>query len=392
MKILHLNDHYEKIGGAEILLFRTLEALENVGIENVVVHQHPAPADRRRAYCVPGLGEAGIRANPAILDAVRRIVEKEGPDLIHAHDIGNPDVVELSSRLRPTVQSVLNHSFYCPGGMKYLPGRSRVCERAFGPGCLTSALLTHCNSIRPTVLIRSYRRSQRMTRNPAQLFFLTLSHYQAKQLEEAGVPPDRIRVLPPFTPLPPLASNSLADSPFILFTGRIYPGKGLPLLIRALQQIRSPCRLVVDGEGPGLEPARQLAQKLGLSDRVEFAGWTKPDRHEAFYRRCALVVLPSVWPEPFGLVGIEAMSYSKSVVAFRVGAVPEWLKDSVYGFLIRPYDIDAMADRIDELLKDPALRLQMGTAGREWVSTQFSEEKFLSRLLEIYREAQAASP
>ena len=138
MKVLHVNDHYEPVGGAEVILFRTLEALEEEGIVNVVVHQYPShrKETRRRVYQVSHLGDATPPNPSAVVEAFKRILEGEQPDLIHLYDIGNPDIAQTSCRFGPTVQGVLNHSFYCPGGMKYLPFLHRICQRPFGPGCL----------------------------------------------------------------------------------------------------------------------------------------------------------------------------------------------------------------------------------------------------------------
>ncbi len=388
MKILHLNDHYEKVGGAEILLFRALEALEKAGVSNVIIHQHPAAAsDERRTYQVPELGKVSLSPHRKMLETLRQIVDREHPDVIHVHDIGNPDVIELCGRLRPTVQSVLNHSFYCPGGLKYLPRLGRVCKRPFGLGCIASAFLTGCNSIRPKILAASYRRSQRMLRSPRHPLFVTLSHYQARQLEANGIPPDRIRVLPPFTELPPEeAIGSRSSEPLLLFTGRAFPGKGLPVLIRALRHLNEPFRLVVDSDGPELAHSKKLAQRLGLSHSIDFTGWSSPSEHAGHYRDSRVVVIPSVWPEPFGLVGIEAMSYAKPVVAFRVGAIPDWLEDGETGFLIEPYDEDLLAGKIKFLLTHPSQAAEMGQKGRRRVQRLFSEEIYMANLLKIYKQ------
>ncbi len=390
MKVLHGNDHYAWVGGAEAILFSVLEALEERGITNVVVHQHPTPVreSRRRLYQIPGVGEAMPTRAAAVAEAFREVLRIEQPDVIHLHDLGNPDIAELSAHYGPTVQSLYNHSVYCPGGMKYLPGLHRVCRRPFGAGCLVSAFVTHCNSIRPRVLTTSYRRSHRMMRSRHPVPFIVLSAYQAQCLVASGYPPDLVKVIAPCTELPPepvpLASS---EAPFVLFTGRIMLYKGLDRLLQALVRIPGPARLVVDGEGPALESAKALARALGVQDRVEFVGWAPRDQHVAYYRRDSVVVVPSVWPEPFGLVGIEAMSYGKPVVAFRVGGIPEWLEDGVTGYLVEPGDLRQLAARITQLLEQPATAQAMGAAGRRRVAETFTRQRYVSRLLQVYEDA-----
>lgn len=392
MKILHLNDHYEGVGGAETILLNNLRVLEECGVENVVVHQHPSneSPSQRRTYCVPGLGEAGLSRDSRLLKTLEEILRNEQPDLVHLYDIGNPMIATLCCSSKPTIQSVLNHSFYCPGGEKYLPFLGKICHRPFGFGCLASAFLTHCNSIRPSILWSSYGRSRQMMGLGRHLIFLAPSDYQASCLAQSGCPRATVKVLHPFTPLPDLtlqgSARRASEPPLLLFVGRVVPQKGLHMLLRALSSVRSPFQLVVAGAGPDLGRNRALAAELGLRHRVNFVGWVNPERRAAYYRQASAVVVPPVWPEPFGLVGIEAMSYAKPVVAFRVGGIPEWLEDPITGFLIEPYHLRTMASKIDDLLRDPDGAREMGQTGRQRVQRFFSEEVYRASLLEIYEQ------
>ncbi|MGH7771552.1 MAG: glycosyltransferase, partial [Candidatus Binatia bacterium] len=196
MKVLHLNDYYQRVGGAETILFNTLDALEEQGIVNVVVHEHPTPIKEkhRHVYEVPSLSAPHIRQSSIISNTLGRILQEEKPDLVHIHDIGNPEVSEISRYYAPTIQSMYNHNYYCPGGAKYLPLMGRICERPFGRACLMSAFLTHCNSIRPRLLFSSYYRTHHMVNNNRGLLFLTLSHYQAECVLQSGYHPDAVKV------------------------------------------------------------------------------------------------------------------------------------------------------------------------------------------------------
>lgn len=159
------------------------------------------------------------------------------------------------------------------------------------------------------------------------------------------------------------------------------------MLLRALSAVQSPFRLVVAGVGPDLGRNRELTAKLGLQHRVNFVGWVNPEQRSAYYRQASIVVVPSIWPEPFGLVGIEAMSYAKPVVAFKVGGIPEWLEDGQTGFLIPPYKLTRLTERIDFLLRNPDAAKQMGHKGRQRVEGRFSPSHYAAELEKIYRLA-----
>jgi glycosyltransferase involved in cell wall biosynthesis len=200
-----------------------------------------------------------------------------------------------------------------------------------------------------------------------------------------GYSRNAVRVLPYFTEIPNISERNSREN-LILFTGRVAPQKGLDVLLRSLKHLKASFRLVVDGDGSDMGKARKLSHALGVEDRVEFVGWAPREEHLAYYRQATVVVVPSVWPEPFGMVGIEAMSYGKPVVAFNVGGIPEWLEHGVTGFLVKPYEIKEMAQRIDILLDNPAVAHEMGMRGRKRVEQDFNKDKHLSALLEIYRQ------
>jgi glycosyltransferase involved in cell wall biosynthesis len=89
------------------------------------------------------------------------------------------------------------------------------------------------------------------------------------------------------------------------------------------------------------------------------------------YARSSIVVVPSLWQEPFGLVLLEAMASRKPVVAYRSGAVPEIVVDGETGFIVERGNVKQLAQRVLDLLKDPGLARKMGEAGRQRVVREF---------------------
>jgi glycosyltransferase involved in cell wall biosynthesis len=94
-----------------------------------------------------------------------------------------------------------------------------------------------------------------------------------------------------------------------------------------------------------------------------------------------------VWPEPFGLVGIEGFAAGRPAVASATGGTADWLQDGVSGLLVRPGDAGALARALNELLDDPERQREMGEAGRAHVDANFSPDRHLSVLLDAYRAA-----
>ena len=148
-----------------------------------------------------------------------------------------------------------------------------------------------------------------------------------------------------------------------------------------------PCRLVVVGDGPARAAAERLAGRL-IPGRAEFLGWQ--DSAEPYYAGAAMLAVPSLWPEPSGNVGLEAMARGLPVVAYRSGGIPEWLVDGQTGLLAEPGDVWGLARNIELLLAEPGLARQLGEAGRERQRERFGAERHVRRLEEILGEAVAA--
>ena len=102
-----------------------------------------------------------------------------------------------------------------------------------------------------------------------------------------------------------------------------------------------------------------------------------------------MVVVPSLWPEPFGLVGIEALAAGRPVVASATGGIEDWLDDGVSGVCVKPGDARELARALDALLADPDRRRAMGEAGKLAVQSRFSPESHVLALLDAYARARA---
>lgn len=162
--------------------------------------------------------------------------------------------------------------------------------------------------------------------------------------------------------------------------GRIVEWKGHEFFLRAFalasREVPNLCGLVVGDtsspNGPLMKGLRRLLVQLGISDQVLMMGYrTDVSR---LMSATDIVVVPSVEPEPFGLVNLEAMAVSRPVIATRLGGVPEVVKDGENGLLISVGDVEAFAQAIVRLSRDPAYAEQLGRQGRRIVEQRFTHE------------------
>ncbi len=196
------------------------------------------------------------------------------------------------------------------------------------------------------------------------------------------------RVIPLFSTVAPFIGAGHEGRRRVVFAGRVVPSKGVEVLVRAAARVQA--EFVVCGEGWQLQAMRELAQRLDVAERVDFRGWLTPEQLARELGEASVVVVPSVWPEPFGLVGIEAHASARPVVASATGGIVDWLDDGVNGLLARPGDVADLARKLELLLDDPQRQRTMGEAGRRGVAARFSVQSHLDAILKAYRAARAA--
>jgi glycosyltransferase involved in cell wall biosynthesis len=184
------------------------------------------------------------------------------------------------------------------------------------------------------------------------------------------------------------------DCIVIGYCGRLIREKGVDILLRAVASLvadKRPVKLIVlgsDGQnvvlyGEPLEPKlKSLAHELGIAGAVAFLG-ARPDV-ERWYNAMDVVVAPSVYSEPFGLVVAEALACGRPVIASRIGGIPEIMTGPLDEFLVPPNDVAALAAALRRLIGDPQRRAQAGRIGRDVVENNFGVALFLDRLERIF--------
>ncbi|MEA3389284.1 glycosyltransferase family 4 protein [Sphingobium sp. CCH11-B1] len=201
-------------------------------------------------------------------------------------------------------------------------------------------------------------------------------------------PRAHIIVVPNYVTVPPLPDASARVPGEVLFLGLVGDRKGVFDLIPAFAQVAGAhpdARLVIGGNGE-LDRARQAIQAAGADRSIDLAGWIEGAAKEALLARASVYVLPS-HNEGLPMSVLEAMARGLPVVTTRVGGIPELITDGVDGLLIDAGDQAALAQRIDALLADEALRTRIAAAGRSRIETHYSDKAILPLLRDIYRDA-----
>jgi D-inositol-3-phosphate glycosyltransferase len=217
--------------------------------------------------------------------------------------------------------------------------------------------------------------------------------------------PDKVVVVPPgvdlslFSPGDPRAARQALGLPpeakVLLFVGRIQPLKAPEVLVKAAAELlsrhpewrRQLVVAVLGGpSGSGLAHPRwlhDLAQELGIADRVRFLPPVPREELAQWYRAADVVAVPS-HSESFGLVAVEAQACGTPVVAARVGGLPTAVGDA--GILVDGHGVEQWADALEDLLLDPQRRDCLSRKARRHAAL-FGWDRTTERLYEVYVEA-----
>ncbi|MEM7252800.1 MAG: glycosyltransferase family 4 protein [Pseudomonadota bacterium] len=311
------------------------------------------------------------------------------PDVAYLHKVENEDAVRTLTERVPTVRMIHDHDVYCLRRHKYYPLSSRVCASPLGPSCYRHLCFIERNreGRLPVRLRRVSAQQQLMDANKAIGRFVAASRFMRAELAKNGFDPKKIDLIPPIpASLKDLRPQPLGDKREILFVGQLIRGKGVDLLLRALVKLEGEWRATIVGDGSHRPYCEQLACTLGIDARVRFEGRVSHESLDRFYANARVVAVPSRWPEPFGMVGIEAMARGRPVVAFDVGGISDWLASNETGFLIPEQDIDALASSLSILLSDRARAAAMGRRAAAVVHKQFRHEDCLDQTMQTLLE------
>ena len=364
MKVIHLISGGDT-GGAKTHVHSLLSHLgTRIGVTMVCFVDGPFVEEARAL---------GIRTEvfkgknlPSTLHRLEALIRREGYDLIHCHGArGNMIGAMLATRLHlPTVSTV--HSDY---RLDYL-GRplSRLTYGAIN-----------------TISLRLLD------------FRIGVSDAMVDLLISRGFDPERLFAIYnglDFTPRPvamereaffrSVGLSAQADSVVVGIAARLNPVKDIGTLIRGFAKAREQApqlRLLIAGEGDELASLQRLAEELGVSDTVVFAGWLSDT--DTFYNAIDINTLTSI-SETFPYALTEGARAALPTVSSRVGGVPYLIDDGVTGFLFPPGDPEALADHLVTLANDADLRRQMGQRLYSKAERTFSLEATVNRQLEIY--------
>jgi glycosyltransferase involved in cell wall biosynthesis len=312
-------------------------------------------------HILPSLNnKAGILDDLRTIQACTRLIHKIKPDLIHTHSSKAGLVGRIAAQLTNTPKIFTAH------GWGFTPGipRSRqllLWGLEFGLAKLTDQII--CVS--------------KFDRDLAK----NASVGRTKQLHciYNGVADSSIQAQPQTV----MAQDKIS----IVMTARFSEQKDHVLAIKACQQLPHHVEMVFVGEGHLLPQAKQLAQELGVSDRIKFLG-NRLDVAEILAQSQIFLLLSHYEGLPISIV--EGLRAGLPIVASNVGGVSEQVLDGKNGLLVPRQDLDATVAALMKLIDNPKLRLSMAAESRQHFLNSFNIDRTLAQTQKIYDLALAS--
>ncbi|MEA3490203.1 MAG: glycosyltransferase family 4 protein [Candidatus Omnitrophota bacterium] len=389
MNILFANKYSVKTGGVEYYINALAVRLQDEGHKIGIVHwdevREGARAGFSEHYRITALWNNELIMTGKTRDRLNAVLREFSPDIAYLHNVENAKVIDYFATQVPTVRYIHGYKTVDPDGKMLLCNPVEANSYPLSPACFVRAYTRGVMPRNPVKGIKAYLRAKSVLEATKRLEKIIVATGHMKEtLINNGIEPGRISVLPYFVDYRQQQAGETPDRRRILFTGRIAEGKGLVLLFDVLKLVEKDYILDVVGTGPMEKISWEKAKSLGIAGQVRFHGWVGHEHLPEYYRRASFLVVPSVWPEPFGICGIEAAFFGRSAVAFNVGGISDWLIDGETGFLIEPYNKEKMADRIDCFLGDPEKAIEFGRKARKLAEKKYAPDLHIEKLLKIF--------
>ncbi len=377
-------------GGAEAYMSWMRSGLTHAGDEvRLLTSSAGSAADGTADYVAYGTDRPTAQAflqivNPFAMRTVRKAVGSFRPDVAYvnmfAHHL-SPAIFPALGNI-PVVLAISDYKCICPIGSRLWPDMS-VCTVRAGWVCHQSGCVSvpHWIRDRPRygLLRLGVARAARV---------VACSEWVRRELAREGIDSECMLL-----PVPRPGTDYLripSPEPSVFFCGRLDIEKGVDRLLRAFAQVlvsNANAVLRIAGRGPERSRLEALARELGILPNVVFLGWLAPSQVEHELSSAWVLVAPSLWAEPLGLVALEAIVRGVPVVASELGGFAETVEEGISGMLVPNGDVDALARALTAIVSRQAFTNGIPDDVVRRVSDRHEVASHVTRIRAILSEA-----
>lgn len=400
MRILHVNAHHRRVGGAEVFLHRLLDGQRARGHRIALFAQEADEERHEPELCIVRRAEFDperLVRDEALARSLCEFATAFRPEILHVHNLHvfpatfprTLAELGLPALLNPQEFGLLCPNAWCvwPDGTPCAGGPGQKC---FEHGCernypfdarnvvVARLRLLHCRVLADAVVCASEALAERLR---AQGFTdVRVLRYFADPAKFGGL-----------EAIAELRATIPREPDHVLCLGRLQPEKGVGVLLEAwpaVRRARPEARLSIVGEGSERAALERQAQALGSESGVTFHGAVPHEEVPAFLARASVQVLPSIWAENAAQSCNDAMLLGLPLIASRIGGLPEIVRHEESGLLFTPRDPAELAQAIVRVLSEPGLAERLAAGGQRALE-EHEREAHLTTLDALYEELRA---
>jgi glycosyltransferase involved in cell wall biosynthesis len=387
LKILIINDKGFPFGGVEVrILNQKRELIRRGHVVKIFSSNFDYGKENFSDYRFSGFNEKSIIKwfnqifNLRSYFKLKEILKEFKPDIIHIFNIYyqvSPSILKCLKNI-PTIMSICSYEMICPMGA--VPASSVKCNYKFRKQCLKCI-----GSFKGYYYEKVKQKIYKIFLNNVDVFVAPSKNTKKNFKKQDFINSEVITI---YNGIKLLKYSEIKNTKTILYVGRLSKEKGVEYLLKAMPLIIKEIPTVhldIVGDGDEKHRLEILTKELNLEKSVAFIGSISHSEVEKYYKKANIVTITSIWPEPFGLIGPEAMSVGRPVIGTKVGGIPEWLEDGRTGFLVEPKNSKDIANKIIKLFENQKLLKMMGK--RAYIkSAQFSIEEYAKNLESLYEK------
>jgi glycosyltransferase involved in cell wall biosynthesis len=381
VKVLLVHNVYQQAGGEDAVFAAESRLLSARG--HTVLH-YTVHNDAVREMNPLTVGLRTIWSQRSYRD-LRELIAAERPDVAHVHNtlpLVSPAVYYAAAAGGvPVVHTAHNYRVACPNGLFFRD--NHCCTDCLGHAVPWPGVVHACyrNSRSATAAVAAMVSTHRMlgTWRSRVNAYIAPTQFARTLLIDAGLPPTKIVVKPHFVDPDPGAGERRGN--YALFVGRLSSEKGVGTLLEAWRRIGFDVPLRIVGDGP---LGSEVAAAADATPNICWLGALPSAEIFALLRGAAFLIFASEAFETFGRVVIEAFATGTPVIATGHGAAAELVRDGSNGFLFKPGDPAALADKVRILAANPDIAFRMGLAARADFEAHYSADTNYQELMKIY--------
>lgn len=404
MRILFVSEYFPPkiLGGGEINLDLVTKALAKKNDVSVITSFHPGLEKVETLHGVKiyrllqtAGSSSGVKNNyirlikfpQSVIKEVKNLSKQLKPEIIHFVGISVIAANELKDLKIPLVATVESYPALCPKGDRIYHGKKEcktVCSFRKFISCQANSDeigKTKNNfylKYNPLFLSYIYSFYSRLNSSLKYSHLIAISSYIQKVLQQHGLTSTVIPNILPINHFKLNPKEGKNKKPKILYMGSLIKSKGPQVLLQAIRGIN--CRCELYGNGVLEKELKEIIKKNKLD--AEIFGHIDYQKVPQVYAESDIVVFPSLWPEPFGRIAIEAMAAGKPVIGSDIGGIKETI-DKHSGLLFPPGDVKKLRECIQELIANQKLVKEILVDSQKLVHN-YSEEAVVKKLVKFY--------